>query len=141
VGIRKEGRRFAEISEFPEKTKAINRLIARFGTIDKTNKPLLSKCLANLLDELNNFHPFREGNGRTQRLAMTLLAKEKGCLLNLQPPDDCHIYEQYMKGTIEGDLSLLATLINDNMQQIMQKEARNQPNATTKRNDTDPRWG
>jgi cell filamentation protein len=58
-----------------------------------------------------NLHPFREGNGRTQREFMKLLAKEKGWFLNLNPPDNTEIYERYMSGTINGNVETLAALI------------------------------
>jgi cell filamentation protein len=40
-----------------------------------------------------------------------LLALEKGLILNLNPPDDKSLYERYMKGTIESDLTTLTELI------------------------------
>ncbi len=56
-------------------------------------------------------HPFREGNGRTQRAFLRILAGEKNLLLNLNPPDNKNIFEKYMKGTIESDIGILKNLI------------------------------
>lgn len=67
--------------------------------------------MAEILDSVNYLHPFREGNGRTQREFLRLLAAEKGLTLNLNPPDNKSIYERYMKGTIESDLTTLTDLI------------------------------
>jgi cell filamentation protein len=67
--------------------------------------------LAEILDNLNYLHPFREGNGRTQREFLRLLALEKGLTLNLNPPDNRSVYERYMKGTIESDVQTLTELI------------------------------
>lgn len=67
--------------------------------------------MAEILDNVNYLHPFREGNGRAQREFLRLLALEKGLLLNLNPPDNKNIYERYMKGTIESDVRTLASLI------------------------------
>jgi cell filamentation protein len=67
--------------------------------------------LAEILDNINYLHPFREGNGRTQREFLRLLALEKGLTLNLNPPDNKSVYEQYMKGTIESDVQTLRKLI------------------------------
>ena len=61
-------------------------------------------------------HPFREGNGRTQREFIRLLAIQKGLTLNLNPPDDKSVYERYMKGTIESDLTILTDLIFELLQ-------------------------
>jgi cell filamentation protein len=67
--------------------------------------------LAEILDNVNYLHPFREGNGRAQREFLRLLALDKGLTLNLNPPDNRSIYEQYMKGTIESDVITLTELI------------------------------
>ena len=80
------------------------------------NKSQLAEHLATLLDSINYLHPFREGNGRTQREFIRVLALEKGYTLNLNPPDNLDVYERYMSGTIEGDVKKLAELILDMMQ-------------------------
>jgi cell filamentation protein len=67
--------------------------------------------LAEILDNVNYLHPFREGNGRTQREFLRLLALEKGLILNINPPDNKSVYERYMKGTIESDVKTLTGLI------------------------------
>jgi len=41
-------------------------------------KEQLSKHLAHYLGDLNAIHPFREGNGRTQRIFIQLLARKNG---------------------------------------------------------------
>ena len=72
---------------------------------------MISEKLAEILDNINYLHPFREGNGRTQREFLRLLALEKGLTLNLTPPDNKSVYERYMKGTIESDVNTLTELI------------------------------
>lgn len=67
--------------------------------------------MAEILDNVNYLHPFREGNGREQREFLKLLALEKGLTLNINPPDNKSVYERYMKGTIESDLKTLTELI------------------------------
>jgi cell filamentation protein len=67
--------------------------------------------LAEILDNINYLHPFREGNGRAQREFLRLLALEKGLALHLNPPDNISVYERYMKGTIESDIKTLTELI------------------------------
>jgi cell filamentation protein len=79
--------------------------------LKKTNRKEIAKKLAEILESVNYLHPFREGNGRTQREFLRLLAIEKGLTLNLNPPDNKSVYERYMKGTIESDLRTLAELI------------------------------
>ncbi len=63
------------------------------------------------MDTVNYLHPFREGNGRTQREFLRLLALEKGLTLNLNPPDNKSVYDKYMQGTINSDLKILTKLI------------------------------
>jgi cell filamentation protein len=63
----------------------------------------------------HNMHPFREGNGRTQREFVRILALEKGYAFNLNPPDDCDVYERYMSGTIDGDIEKLPLLIEERL--------------------------
>ena len=82
-----------------------------FKKIPKDNKRNLSEKLAEILDNVNYLHPFREGNGRTQREFLRLLILEKDLSLNLNPPDNISVYERYMKGTIESDLKTLTDLI------------------------------
>lgn len=67
--------------------------------------------LADILDNVNYLHPFREGNGRAQREFMRLLVLEKGLTLNLNPPDNSNVYERYMQGTINSDVNQLKDLI------------------------------
>jgi cell filamentation protein len=67
--------------------------------------------LAEILDTLNFLHPFREGNGRAQREFIRTLALEKGIELHLNLPDNKDVYDQYMSGTINGDIKVLADLI------------------------------
>jgi len=67
--------------------------------------------LAEILDNVNYVHPFREGNGRTQREFLRLLALDKSLTLNLNPPNNKSVYERYMNGTIESDITTLTELI------------------------------
>ena len=111
VEISKDGNPFFPLSHFRNAFTFIDSLIAEYRKIDKTDKALLTHKLAEILDNINFLHPFREGNGRTQREFLRLLAKEKGLSLNLNPPDSSDIYERYMSGTITGNVEQLATLI------------------------------
>jgi cell filamentation protein len=87
-----------------------------YRKIAPADKPKLAECLAVLLDNINYLHPFREGNGRTQREFIRILALEKGYTLNLNPPDNLDVYERYMSGTVEGDVEKLTALIMELLQ-------------------------
>lgn len=111
VEISKDGKQFFPISHFDNAFKYIDQLIAEFKKIPDNNTKQLAGKLAEILDNVNYLHPFREGNGRAQREFLRLLALEKDLILNINPPDNKSFYERYMKGTIESNATILAELI------------------------------
>jgi cell filamentation protein len=111
VEISKDGKQFFPISHFDNAFRYIDQLITEFKKIPKNNKKNLAEKLAEILDNVNYLHPFREGNGRTQREFLRLLALEKGLTLNLNPADNKNVYDQYMQGTINSDVKILSKLI------------------------------
>jgi len=111
VEISKGGKPFFPLSHFRNAFMFIDTLIAAYRKTSKSDKTRLSYKLAEILDNVNYLHPFREGNGRTQREFLRLLAIEKGLSLNLNPPDNVDIYERYMSGVIDGNIEQLAALI------------------------------
>jgi len=118
VEISKGGRQFFPISHFDTAFSYIDKLIAEYRNIDKNEKKKIAQKLAEILDNINYLHPFREGNGRTQREFLRTLAIEKGYILNLNPPDNADIYERYMSGTIDGNVDKLAELIGELLEKI-----------------------
>jgi cell filamentation protein len=116
VEISKQGKPFFLTTYFDKGFAYIDNLIIDYHKIDPSNKLQLARCLADILDSINYLHPFREGNGRTQREFIRVLAIEKSYILNLNPPDQLDIYERYMSGTIDGDVEKLTTLITELMQ-------------------------
>lgn len=111
VEISKDGKQFFPTSHFDNALRYIDLLITDFKKIPKDNKRELAEKLAEILDNVNYLHPFREGNGRAQREFLRLLALDKGLTLNLNPPNSKSVFERYMKGTIESDISTLNELI------------------------------
>jgi len=92
VEISKQDKQFFLTAYFNNGFAYIDTLIAEYRKIARTDKPKLAEQLANLLDNINHLHPFREGNGRTQREFIRLLALEKGYTLNLNPSDNLDVY-------------------------------------------------
>lgn len=111
VNISKDGKPFFEGERFEIGFKYVNSLITDYKNIEINDKKKTARTLAEILDNVNFLHPFREGNGRTQRDFLRLLALEKGVTLNLNPPDNKDIYERYMDGTINSDVEVLSQLI------------------------------
>jgi len=113
VEISKDGKQFFPTSFFDNAFQYIDQLILEYKSIPKRNKRAVADKLAEILDHVNYLHPFREGNGRSQREFLRLLAFEKGYLLNLNPPDNKGVYDRYMQGTIESEVKILADLIDE----------------------------
>ena len=113
VEISKGGKPFFPLSLFHNAFISVDALIVEYRKIDRKEKIRLTQKLAEILDNINYLHPFREGNGRTQREFLRLLAMEKGLLLNLNPPDNSDIYKRYMSGTINGNVEQLAELLSE----------------------------
>jgi cell filamentation protein len=111
VEISKDKKQFFPTTHFDNAIRYIDYLVTEFKKIPKDNKKNLAERLAEILDNVNYLHPFREGNGRAQREFLRMLALEKGLTLNLNPPDNKSVYERYMKGTIESDVNILTELI------------------------------
>ena len=111
VEISKAGKQFFPTTHFENAFRYIDSLISDFKKTSKKDKLQIAKKLAEILDSINYLHPFREGNGRAQREFLRILALEKNLILNLNPPNNKKIYEQYMNGTINSDIKVLTKLI------------------------------
>ena len=62
--------------------------------------------------EMNIAHPFREGNGRTQRLFLALLAQNAGYNINFKNIDTDILMIATIKSA-QGDITLLKTVLNE----------------------------
>jgi cell filamentation protein len=111
VEISKQGRQFFPVGKFQQGFHYIDILVGDFLVTQNNDVEHLSNLLAVILDSVNYLHPFREGNGRTQREFIRLLALGKAYHVNLNPPDNPDIYERYMSGTIDGDIDKLQALM------------------------------
>jgi cell filamentation protein len=116
VNISKNGKPFFNGERFSSGFKYIDSIIEDYRTIKSSNTAEIASKLAEILDNINYLHPFREGNGRTQREFLRLLALEKGLILNLNPPDNKDTYDRYMQGTINSDVKILSDLIFEQIQ-------------------------
>lgn len=97
----------------------LDSLIEEYHSDSQTKEKIVSQ-LAIILDNLNYMHPFREGNGRTQREVIRVLALAKGyeLLINVDGQDE--VYKQYMDGTVYSDVKLLEQLISSLMEKIVE---------------------
>ena len=105
------------IQSFNTAQDYINHLIhTYYQTANSKNK--IIKQLAKILDNLNYFHPFREGNGRTQREVIRSLALSKGYSAQIRVEQDDEIYNLYMDGTVYGELWKLEKLFDKILKEI-----------------------
>lgn len=82
---------------------------------DNINKQDFVKTSAWFIGELNTIHPFIDGNGRTQRATLDLIAEKSGFDINLdllnksdwyKSAEECHIYAKY-----DGFENIISSLI------------------------------
>lgn len=111
VEISKDGKQFFPIDHFDTALSYIDSLIIEYRETSAHEKFRVAQKLAEILDNVNYLHLFREGNGRVQREFIRLLALEKKIDLNLNPLDNKSVYDRYMSGTVNSDLKMLADLI------------------------------
>lgn len=87
---------------------------------DSQTKEKIVSQLAIILDNLNYMHPFREGNGRTQREIIRVLALSKVYELLINVEDQDKFYKHYMDGTVYSNVKLLEQLISSLMEKIVE---------------------
>lgn len=76
VNISKSGNPFMPIQSFNTAETHMNHLIHSYHQTANSKDEIIMH-LIEILDNLNYFHPFREGNGRTQREVIRALALSK----------------------------------------------------------------
>lgn len=111
VNISKNNKPFIPIQSFHTAENYINSLISNYHKNANT-KEEITNDLADILDNLNYFHPFREGNGHTQREVIRVLAMMKNYEAIINIGADDNIYNLYMDGTVYSDKSKLKQLFN-----------------------------
>lgn len=78
VEISKDGILFCANSQIKKELKNLDKIIKKNISSFGANKKIISEKLAIIHCEFNAIHPFREGNGRTIRLFLDLLAVNCG---------------------------------------------------------------
>jgi cell filamentation protein len=107
---------FINLGNLDTEVKNVDALVQQFKQTKNPPNDALSNMLAVMLDNINFIHPFKHGNGRTQRLFITLLAHEKNVKLNLNPPDDPQKYDMYMSASVHRDVPLFAKVIANSIE-------------------------
>lgn len=109
VEISKGGKQFLFTHSFPQGFAYIDKLLLELDAA--SIRAEIAAKLAEILDNINFMHPFREGNGRTQREFIRTLALQKGYNLDLNPLDNQSVYDRYMDATINSKVSEMTELL------------------------------
>lgn len=99
----------------PEINKLLTNLKSENYLIGLNQKDII-KRLAYYLGELNVHHPFREGNGRTQRIFISDLANQAGYKLDFSNISQSEMIEATVLAYQKADYSLLEELISRSIQ-------------------------
>ena len=110
VNISKSDNPFMPIQSFNTAETHMNNLIHSYHQTANSKDEIIMH-LSEILDNLNYFHPFREGNGRTQREVIRSLALSKGYSAQIRVEQDDEVYNLYMDGTVHEDLGKLKELL------------------------------
>lgn len=103
--FRKGSTEFTHGNRLPEIATGLFDALKDENHFKDLNKEVMIKSLASFLNGINILHPFREGNGRTQRLFIEELAKNAGYELNLSNVSQSIMIQasiQGAKGNIKG---------------------------------------
>lgn len=111
VNISKQGHTFMAMQSFGTAESYMNSLLQDYYKNANTRDEII-KHLALILDNENYLHPFREGNGRTQREVIRVLGLVKGYESEITIEFDDEIYNLYMDGTVHSDIKKLEQLFD-----------------------------
>jgi len=115
VDISRGNSRFANVSFIEAAANDIFNKLARENWLKGLDADALSTRLAHYLSEINALHPFREGNGRVQRIFISQLSQSAGYQLDYSDLEQEQIYRA-MELAFNGDESLLANLILERLE-------------------------
>ena len=115
VDISRGNNRFANVRFIESAANDIFNKLARENRLKGLDADSLSKRLAHYLSEINALHPFREGNGRVQRIFISQLSQSAGYQLDYSDLEQEQIY-QAMELAFNGDESILANLILERLE-------------------------
>jgi cell filamentation protein len=87
VNISKKGTRFCPFDEIESRAKRIFTRLKKNDYLQDLQKKEFVEEFIDIYEATNMLHPFREGNGRTQRAFLTQLAHRDGWILNFADID------------------------------------------------------
>ena len=115
VDISRGNSRFANVRFIESAANDIFNKLARENWLKGLDAVALSQSLAHCLSEINALHPFREGNGRVQRIFISQLSQSAGYQLDYSDLEQEQIYRA-MELAFNVDESILANLILERLE-------------------------
>jgi cell filamentation protein len=114
VNISKKGTRFCPFEELESRAKLIFSRLKKSDYLSGLQKSQFVPEFVDLYDATNLLHPFREGNGRTQRVFLSQLAHRNRWILNFADIDVDELMIATMQsahGVRDGLLRIFGTAI------------------------------
>jgi cell filamentation protein len=102
--------RFCNVRHIQSYSNTVFSAIAAEKYLVNLEPKVFANRLAHYLSEINAIHPFREGNGRVQRLFISQLAEHAGYTLDYSALDQADLYP-VMQESFLGNVKPLAGLI------------------------------
>ena len=110
VDIIRGDRRFCNVRQIQSYSHTIFSALSAEKYLVNLEPAVFANRLAHYLSEVNAIHPFREGNGRVQRLFISQLAEHAGYSLDYSALDQAELYP-VMQASFLGDERPLSELI------------------------------
>lgn len=118
VDLAKDGHVFCRVTEIESTAEKIFSKLDKENNFKNLTKEELSHKLSDLFFEVNQLHPFREGNGRTQRQFLSNLAKINGYELDFKNISS----DEMIKISVNKDKKSMIEKINENLKTISRKK-------------------
>ena len=110
VDIIRGDSRFCNVRQIQSYSNTVFSALAAEKYLVNLEPNVFASRLAHYLSEINAIHPFREGNGRVQRLFISHLAEHAGYSLDYSALDQAELYP-VMQASFLGDEAPLSNLI------------------------------
>lgn len=111
IDISKGGHRFAHHAHIVDAATPIFAQLSEEKYLAGLAPTPFSRCAAHYLSEINALHPFREGNGRTQREFVSHLAYAAGYYLAWENVTQAEMLEASVE-SFKGNTARLTQLVN-----------------------------
>ena len=109
VDISKKGTQFCPAAQIESTAKAIFARLEKQRFLVGLDRAHFISAIVDFYERTNELHPFREGNGRTQRVFLSQLARHAGYVIDFArvDPDDLMIATIQAAGGVDDFLKVL----------------------------------